>query len=159
MSTHDAEGLLPLSAHDLSAQDGRQAFLWSLWDDHQDAGVIPAVACVWDALAPPQAARCNQMAQQLGLPGKGKVALLRVIERFLQEIDSVDIPDLPNHAEYDDGDAWNADCLAHFARVEETLMEVVRRYEAVLDGREVGAEPRSGKVINGPWRARRIDGR
>jgi hypothetical protein len=147
---------VPLTHHRLNTADGRQAFLWSLYWDHQQDGLVTAVQHVWRSLAEPRAVRCERMAASLGLPGRGRRALRKVLERFLQQMTyEVDVPDLPARAAYDDFDEWNRDCLRYFAAVQARFDAVIDRYEAVLDGRPPpSALPvQSATVVNGPWKA------
>lgn len=81
-------------------------------------------------------------------------ALLRFLSRFLEEtLHEFEIPDLPDRNDYISFQEWNADCLAHFERLEMRMTAIIARYEAILDGREphdVLPAP-TGIVIKGPW--------
>ena len=43
----EGEPLTPLSAYNLSQPDGRFAFLWALFNDYQEGGLLMAVNHVW----------------------------------------------------------------------------------------------------------------
>lgn len=150
----ETEPLTPLSAYNLSQPDGRFAFLWALFDDYQEDGLLMAVNHVWDCLDKPRGLRCAIMAQKVGKTGTGRRALLRFLSRFLEEtLHEFEIPDLPDRNAYISFEDWNAACLAHFERVEMRLTAITARYEAILDGREphdVLPAP-TGIVIKGPW--------
>ena len=65
------------------------------------------------------------------------------MKRFIQAVNE-------SYLAFDD---WNADCLAHFDRLELRMTAIIARYEAILDGREpqdVKPVP-TGIVIKGPW--------
>lgn len=150
----EGEPLSPLSAYNLSQPDGRFAFLWALFDDYQEDGLLMAVNHVWACLDKPRGLRCALMAQKVGKTGTGRRALLRFLSRFLEEtLHEFEIPDLPDRNAYISFEDWSAACLAHFERVEMRLTEIIARYEAILDGREphdVLPAP-TGIVIKGPW--------
>lgn len=86
--------------------------------------------------------------------GTGRRALLRFLSRFLDEtLHEFEIPDLPDRNAYISFEEWNADCLAHFERLEIRMSAIIARYEAIMDGREpqdVLPAP-TGLVIKGPW--------
>lgn len=151
---HEAEPLTPLSAHNLSQPDGRFAFLWALFNDYQEDGLLMAVNHVWTCLYKPRGLRCALMAQKVGKTGTGRRALLRFLSRFLDEtLHEFEIPDLPDRNAYISFEEWNADCLAHFERLEIRMSAIIARYEAIMDGREpqdVLPAP-TGLVIKGPW--------
>ena len=94
------------------------------------------------------------MAQKVGKTGTGRRALLRFLSRFLEEtLHEFEIPDLPDRNAYTSYEVWNADCLAHFERLEMRMSAIIARYEAILDGREpqdIKPVPTS-IVIKGPW--------
>lgn len=150
----EGEPLTPLSAYNLSQPDGRFAFLWALFNDYQEGGLLMAVNHVWDCLDKPRGLRCALMAQKVGKTGAGRRALLRFLSRFLEEtLHEFEIPDLPDRNAYISFEDWNADCLAHFDRLEMRMSAIIARYEAILDGREpqdVKPVP-TGIVIKGPW--------
>lgn len=146
--------LLPLNAYNLSQPGGRFAFLWSLYDDYQEEGLLTAVNHVWNCLDKPRSLRCALMAQKVGKAGNGRKALLRFLSRFLEEtLYEFELPDLPDRNAYQSSEEWHADCLAHFARLEARMTAIIARYEAILDGRDpedVKPLP-AGVVIKGPW--------
>ncbi len=150
----EGEPLTPLSAYNLSQPDGRFAFLWSLFNDYQEGGLLMAVNHVWDCLDKPRGLRCALMAQKVGKTGTGQRALLRFLSRFLEEtLHEFEIPDLPDRNAYISFEDWNTDCLAHFERLEMRMTAIIARYEAILDGREpqdIKPVP-TGRVIKGPW--------
>lgn len=75
---------LPLNEYMLHTRVGRIGFLTAF--AKQGAGMLlVSVNHVWLSLAEPQSVRCCLMAQKLGLPGSGKLALRRVLEQFLGE--------------------------------------------------------------------------
>lgn len=148
------EPLTPLSAYNLSQPDGRFAFLWALFSDYQEGGLLIAVNHVWACLDTPRSVRCALMAQKVGKTGTGRRALLRFLGRFLEEtLHEFEIPDLPDRNAYISFEEWNADCLAHFERLEMRMSAIMARYEAIMDGREpqdIKPVP-TGIVIKGPW--------
>jgi len=150
------EPLIALNTYNLSQSDGRFAFLWALYNDYQEDGLLMAVNHIWDCLDTPRSLRCALMAQKVGKTGNGKRALVRFLRRFLDEtLYEFEIPDLPDRKTYANFDAWNADCLVHFDRLETRMSAIIARYEAILDGRDPSdALPTPmGLVIQGPWRA------
>lgn len=148
------EPLIPLSAYNLSQPDGRFAFLGALFNDYQEGGLLMAVNHVWACLDKPRGLRCALMAQKVGKTGTGRRALLRFLSRFLEEtLHEFEIPDLPDRNAYTSFEDWNADCLAHFERLEMRMTAIIARYEAIMDGREPqGIKPvPTSIVIKGPW--------
>lgn len=116
------------------------AFLWTLWESYQEAGLLMAVNHVWDSLAAPRPRRARAMAEALGLPGEGKQALLQVLAQFLHEATfDIAMDDLPPREAYPDFDAWNLAALAVFDRFHADWETLARRYEALLDGRPLPA--------------------
>ncbi len=147
-----ADEVLPLNTFNLSTEDGRLAFLWSLYHDHQDHGLLAAVSHTWSSLGSPKTARCNKMAAMLGLPGTGKIALKNVIQAYLQEaLYDFDFPDLPEQSDFGSFDEWNDACLKHFDTVQQSFGKILAKYEAILDGRQPQPEPVSARIIKGPW--------
>jgi hypothetical protein len=148
------EPLIPLSGYNLRQPDGRFAFLWALFNDYQEGGLLMAVNHVWACLDKPRGLRCALMAQKVGETGTGRRALLCFLSRFLEEtLHEFKIPDLPDRNAYISFEQWNADCLAHFERLELRMTAIIARYEAILDGREPqDTKPvPTGIVIKGPW--------
>lgn len=129
-----------LSDFDLSDQQGRFGFLWALFSHHYRHGLFLAVQHVWASLARPKAVRCQIMAQRLGLPGTGKTAIKNVLAAFLQEtLYGVEFPSVPILNDYRDSVHWNAACVQHFADIDAKFDAIVARFEAILDGRELGS--------------------
>jgi hypothetical protein len=144
----------PLNAYNLAQPEGRFAFLWALYNDYQEDGLLMAASHVGNCLDTPRSLRCALMAQKVGKVGTGRKALVRFLKRFLDEtLYEFEVPDLPDRQAYDSFEAWNDDCLAHFNDLEERMSKIIARYEAILDGRE----PKDvrlalkGSVIKGPW--------
>lgn len=150
----EPESIIPLNAYNLSQPEGRFGFLWALYNDYQEDGLLVAVNHVWDCLDKPRGLRCALMAQKVGKAGTGKRALMRFIKRFLDEtLYEFEVPILPDRQAYDSFDAWNDACLAHFEELNKRMSKIIARYEAILDGREPEDErpvPK-GVVIKGPW--------
>jgi hypothetical protein len=150
----EPDPIIPLNAYNLSQPEGRFAFLWALYNDYQEDGLLMAVNHVWDCLEKPRGLRCALMAQKVGKTGTGKRALMRFIKRFLDEtLYEFEVPDLPDRQAYDSFDAWNDTCLAHFNDLNKRMSKIIARYEAILDGREPEDErpvPK-GVLIKGPW--------
>ena len=149
-----SEPVLPLNAYNLSQPSGRFAFLWSLYNDYQEDGLLMAVNHVWNFLDKPRSLRCALMAQKVGKAGTGRKALLRFLSRFLEEaLYEFEVPDLPDRSAYQSAEEWNTDCLAHFTRLEARMTAIIARHEAILDGRDPeDVEPLpTGVVIKGPW--------
>ena len=147
-----------LREFDLSSEGGRLAFLWTLWESHQEAGLLMATQHVWASLpaaGPVRAARARQMAAQLGIGCTGRAAVFELLRRFLHEANhDIAMGELPARAAYGDFDAWNADALAVFDHFHTQWEQLARRYEAILDGRQPDTRPpapprRSAVVI--PW--------
>ena len=144
----------PLSAYNLAQPEGRFAFLWALYNDYQEDGLLMAASHVWNCLDTPRGLRCALMAQQVGKAGTGRKALVRFLKRFLQEtLHEFEVPNLPDRQAYDSFEAWNDDCLAHFDDLTARMSKIIARYEAILDGREPkDVRPAAqGLVIRGPW--------
>lgn len=66
-----SEPILPLNAYNLSHPGGRFAFLWSLYNDCQEDGLLMAVNHVWNCLDRPRSLSCALMAQKVGKAGTG----------------------------------------------------------------------------------------
>lgn len=149
-----SDPILPLNAYNLSQPSGRFAFLWSLYNDYQEDGLLMAVNHVWNCLDKPRSLRCALMAQKVGKAGTGRKALLWFLSRFLEEaLYEFEVPDLPDRRAFQSSEDWNAACLAHFARLDARMTAIIARYEAILDGRDpedVKPLP-TGVVIKGPW--------
>ena len=91
------QGAIAINAYNLSQPEGWFAFLWALYNDHQEDGLLMAVNHVWDCLEKPRGLRCAQMAQKIGKTGTGKRAFMRFIKRFLDEtVYELQVPDLPD---------------------------------------------------------------
>ncbi|NAZ36155.1 hypothetical protein [Rubellimicrobium sp. CFH 75288] len=141
----------PLHAFPLHLREGRLGFLRALADYHGEAGLFAAVAHVWASLAPPEEVRCAVMAQRAGCSGRGKVALRRVLRRFLCEtFDCFERPALWRDVE--GMEAMHAAFLAHAEAIAADMDAVAARYETILDGRDPAAPPPTGIVVIGPWR-------
>ena len=137
-----------LRTFDLSSEGGRMAFLWTLWESYQEAGILMAVHHVWDSLAMPRPRRARAMAAALDLPGEGKPALRRVLARFLEEANhEIAMDALPPREDYPDFESWNIAAVAVFARFHAEWEVIARRYEALLDGRPM---PRRGTGLPAP---------
>ena len=150
----EVEPLIPLNSYNLVQPEGRFAFLASLYHDYQEDGLLIAVNHVWACLDKPRSERCALMAHKVGKTGTGRRALVRFFRRFLDEtLYEFDVPDLPDRDTYESFEAWNADCLAHFNRLETRMTAIIARYEAILDGRDPddSASVPMGVVIKGPW--------
>jgi len=150
----EPDPIIPLNAYNLSQPEGRFAFLWALYNDYQEDGLLMAVNHVWDCLDKPRGLRCALMAQKIGKTGTGKRALMRFIKRFLDEtLYEFEVPDLPDRQAYHSFDAWNDTCLAHFDDLNTRLSKIIARYEAILDGRDPEDERPIPKdvIIVGPW--------
>jgi hypothetical protein len=144
----------PLNAYNLAQPEGRFAFLWALYNDYQEDGLLMAANHVWNCLDTPRSLRCALMAQKVGKAGTGRKAPVRFLKRFLDEtLYEFEVPDLPDRQSYDSFEAWNDDCLAHFDDLNARMSKIIARYEAILDGREpkdVRPAP-ADVVIKGPW--------
>ena len=124
-----------LRIFDLGTEGGRMAFLWTLWESYQEAGLLMATHHVWDSLATPRLRRVRTMAAALGLPGSGKHALWQLLARFLRETNELPMEELPAREGYADFESWNLAVIAVFDRFHADWARVARRYEALLDGR------------------------
>lgn len=148
------EALTPLNAYNLAQPEGRFAFLWALYNDYQEDGLLMAANHVWNCLDTPRSLRCALMAQKVGKAGTGRKALVRFLKRFLEEtLYEFEVPDLPDRQAYDSFESWNDDCLAHFDDLNARMSKIIARYEAILDGRDsANVQPApKGLVIVGPW--------
>ena len=129
-----------LRTFDLATQGGRMAFLWTLWESYQEAGLLMAVNHLWDSLAAPRPLRARAMAASMALPGHGKQALWQVLSRFLHEANhDIAMDDLPPREAYPDFESWNLAAVAVFDRFHQQWSGIASRYEAVIDGREPSA--------------------
>lgn len=130
------EPIKPLTAYDLSTREGRQLFLWSLYHDFQEGGLLSATNHIWNCLAAPKAGRTQLMAAKLGLSGTGKIVVHRVLQLFLKEtLAGLEVPDLPPRSTYPDFCSGSAECQKIFAAVESRYATIAAKYEAILDGR------------------------
>lgn len=145
----------PLIGHDLATPEGRRDFLVTLYEFHQEAGLLMAVNYVWGCLKRPKAVFCQQMAQRLGLGGQGKTALRYVLQKFLQEsLYDWQIPDWPQQEDFPDFASYNAETLRYHERLDREFGQIINRWEAILDGRDPNhPAKKSAEIIKGPWRA------
>jgi hypothetical protein len=146
----------PLTVHNLSAQEGRYAFLSSLHYEYQHEGLLMATNHVWASMNRPKAARCEAMASKLGISGKGKSALRKLLACFLDETEVLlgATPDIPPLDAFPDMDAWFKQCHDIFGEMDLIVSQQVMKFEAILDGRDPPSGPvqqNVGQVIAGPW--------
>ena len=106
---------------------------------------------VWRQLAQPRAYRAGLMARHAAVAGTGRAAVLRVLERFLAEVDAALAP-IPRPRACHRGRADDAATLARWRAVD----QVIRRFGCILAGKparlRTGPGP-SATVLKGPWSA------
>jgi hypothetical protein len=122
-----------LSSYPLHADEWRHAFLERLVAVGS-IGVIEAASHVYELLAPPKDYRCAHIAQLAGVKEAGKLALVIVlnafIEEWLGELGSLPISD--NYATLHD---WNEAVHSVWASEAEREQAVVAKFATILDGR------------------------
>jgi hypothetical protein len=108
---------------------------------------------IWRQLDKPKGYRVRLMAHQAAVGGAGRGAGLRVLERFLAEVDAALAP-IQHPRGRRRGGAEVADVSVTLAQWR-TVGQVIRRFERILAGRPTRPrEPRprpSATVLRGPW--------
>lgn len=150
---------IALDEYRLSTPEGRRSFLIALRDDYGVAGLLMAVTHLWESLGRPKAHHAGRIAASVGVGGRGRTALRRALELFIQE----SVVDRPSFVPPDRGDF--ADDMAWVARATELQMQqereeaaIIRRWEAILSGHppEEDDAPRGpAQIVKGPWRRTR----
>ena len=142
---------IPLTSFPLSSEEGRKGFLREFYGVGWD-WLFQAVNHVWNSLAEPRSARCTAMGIAAKTGGTAKVALVKVLARFLEEaLDS--ITPIPPRAEYKQLAAWHEASMLTWDADEARLQTLLQTYANVLNGSPlVRVSPPSGQLIPGPWR-------
>jgi hypothetical protein len=146
---------LPLDEYRLSTAEGRRGFLIALRDHHGAAGLLMAVTHLWESLGRPKAHYAARIAASVGVGGRGKTALRRALERFIQE-SVVDRPRFvpPDREAFADDAAWFAETWQRQLQQTRRDAAIVRRWEAILSGYppDEDEEPRGpAQIVKGPW--------
>lgn len=138
-----------LTAFMLASDEHRQEFLYQYCAQGEPA-MFTAVAHIWGSLAEPRDARCTLMGIACGAGGKGKMALVAMLDQLLAE--SLDaIEPLPPREGFDSIEARHQAVMAKFDADEARLRKLCARYSAILDGAATCPDPTGGKLIVGPW--------
>ena len=135
-----------LSSCALHLAAGRRLFLRSLFEDHGPPGLMMAVNHVWESLAHPKSKRCETMGANAGVGGSAKTALKNVLVRFLEDAalatDRARTLTMAAGSPSSEGDK---------RIIDRALAKVLKRYEAILDGRDADEIKVASAVIQGPW--------
>jgi hypothetical protein len=115
-----------------------------------------AATHLWESLGRPKAHHAARIAASVGVGGRGKTALRRAIERFIQE-NVVDRPRLvpPDREAFADDAAWYAAIGKRQLQLDRRDAAIARRWEAILSGYppDEDEEPRGpAQIVKGPWR-------
>lgn len=133
----------------LSNEEHRRAFLGEYcWQG--EPVLFVAVAHIWDSLAEPREARCTQMGLACGSGGKGKMALVLMLQKLLAEC--LEYPPFPKPDDFDSLEQWHEASMQAFAAEEQRERDLYARYSAILDGGSNPAESATATVIRRPWR-------
>ena len=149
---------LPLDAYRLSTAEGRRSFLIALRDDHGAAGLLMAVTHLWESLGRPKAHHAGRIAASVGVGGRGRTALRRALERFIEEsVADRTRSARPERAAFADDMSWLAAIEERQLQQERRDAAILRRWEAILSGHppdeDEDEEPRGpAQIVKGPWR-------
>ncbi len=161
----DIEESPALASFDLGDDEQRVEALVAFY--HQwEAALLAFTAIVWDQLSKPKAARAEGMAALLGLGGKGKTALRKVLSAYLAQTDRA-LQSRPMPEIVYDGSGLSPDyheaIRAHFAWMDKVIASQAERWACVLNGDDPDGDPasrsrrRTGMVIQGPWMSKAAD--
>jgi hypothetical protein len=142
----------PLHLFPLHTDEGRRGFLSELYDIGGTA-IFAASHHVWDSLAKPQSARCTSMGITAHTGGKGKTALMKVLQQFVAEALAIDNP-LPARSDFTTLDEWHAAAMQSFEQDNIDLGHLLARYSDILDGGSGDVAPPVslvGELCQGPW--------
>ena len=106
--------------------------------------LFAAVAHIWDSLAEPREARCIQIGLASGTGGKGKVALVLMLNKLLAEC--VEMPAAPKPDDFDSLEAWHQASMAVFDNEAQRERDLCAHYSAILDGAVIPLKPRTDTV-------------
>jgi PHD/YefM family antitoxin component YafN of YafNO toxin-antitoxin module len=147
---------LPLDSYRLSTAEGRRSFLIALRDDHGAAGLLMAVTHLWESLGRPKAHHAGRIAASVGVGGRGRTALRRALERFIEEsVADRTRSARPERAAFADDMSWLAAIEERQLQQERRDAAILRRWEAILSGHppDEDEEPRGpAQIVKGPWR-------
>jgi hypothetical protein len=108
---------------------------------------------IWCQLAEPKGYRTRLMAHQAAVCGTGRGAVLRVLERFLGEVDAALAPIDRPHRRRGRAEVNDALALAQWRAVD----QVIKQFARILAGKPARSRrprPRpSAEVLRGPWSA------
>lgn len=79
---------------------------------------------------------------------------MRFLKRFLDKtLYEFEVPGLPDRNAYRSLQEWNSACLEQFEDLDKRMSKIIKRFEAILDGREAKDDTLStaAPVIKGPW--------
>jgi len=140
---------VPMNSFVLADENHRQAFLFQYcWQG--EPALFAAVAHIWDSLAEPREARCIQIGLATGTGGKGKIALMLMLQKLLAEC--LDYPPQPRPDAFDSLEAWHQASMQAFAAEEQRERELYVRYSAILNGSSPAPNTAAdATVVTGPW--------
>ena len=124
--------LADLTTYALSYTEQRVEFLHQYCYQGEPV-LLVAVAHIWDSLAEPREARCIQIGLASGAGGKGKMALVLMLQKMLAECNAIGAV-LPDKGGFAGPDEWHQAVMAHFAGGEEQERALCRSYADILDG-------------------------
>ena len=134
----------------LSNAGHRQEFLFQYVAQGEPAR-FTAVSHIWDSLAEPRELRCTLIGAACGVGGKGKMALVLMLDKMLHQCLFDDGP-MPRSDQFEDLDSWHQATMAYFSGDEQRMRDLCAYYADILNGSSTGpvATP-EGKLIVGPW--------
>ena len=143
---------IDLTRFALADRGQREEFLYQ-YCAQGEASLFTAVAHIWSWLAEPREARCTAMGIACGAGGKGKLALVHLLKKLLDECLDDGAP-MPRSHEYEDLDAWHQAAMTCFTDDELRMRQLCARYASILDGSSAAPQPPAeGDLVSAPWLA------
>ena len=143
-----------LGFYALHTDEGVRAFLYDVyWVGYP--GLLIAANHVWSLLIAPRAYRCTLMGQMSGAGGSGKQALVKTLNKFIDEALATWDFGIPSLDRCGTLEAQFSQVSFSWARQEDQVQELVTKYAAILNGQAPGQQSKlAGDVVRGPWKFR-----
>lgn len=143
---------LRLSAYPLHTDEWRQAFLDRLTQVGY-IGLLEAAGHVYDLLFEPKRVHCALVAQLVGVPGAGKLAIYNSLRTFLD--DYLYMEPVPPFAPRESLEGWDARVRAKWRKEHEREAQLISSFACILNGEQSNKltpdVERYASVIAGPW--------
>lgn len=118
---------------------------------------MPFTAKVWESLTDSKSAKVREMANVLGIPGSGKLALRHILALYLKSADdAVAASDPPESSSTGKADLVQS-LMDLVIRMDAALDRQAQRWSRLLNGEPMDPEPTIkslAKVVPGPWHQR-----